>query len=105
MSPRGRNQSESTGDFSNPRRRRRCAGDVVNLRFNPTNDSVLSVFVAGSILPCNIPPISSGPLPTPTPVPVPAASGFMSCLLANGFTIQGMVELTPTDVLVTLVRC
>ncbi|NRD76723.1 hypothetical protein HPT25_04360 [Bacillus sp. BRMEA1] len=127
MAPKGKPRHDSTGSFSTSDfttsdylnlgltsgssssrgrgRRRYCAGDVVQLRFNPTNDAVLSVFVAGSILPCSIPVISPGPLPTPTPVPVPAATQFMSCLIANGFSIQSIVALTPTDVLVTLVRC
>ncbi|WP_169797586.1 hypothetical protein [Neobacillus fumarioli] len=99
---------ESRGNeiLTRARRRRRCAGDTVNLRFNPTNDAVNSVFVAGSILPCSLPPITpSGPLPTPTPMPTPAATSFISCLVANGFNIIDIVALTPTDVLVTLVRC
>jgi len=99
--------TETTGTTgtTGTRRRRGCAGDVVNLRFNPTNDAVLSVFVAGSILPCSLPPISPGPVPTPTPAPVPAATAFISCLVANGFNIVDIEVLTPTDVLVTLVRC
>jgi hypothetical protein len=97
--------STGTTGTTRTRRHRGCAGDVVNLRMNPTNDTVLSVFSAGSILPCSIPPISTGPLPTPTPAPVAAASGFISCLVANGFNIVDIVALTPTDVLVTLVRC
>lgn|GEM_PF-6675027 len=105
----GNNETETTGTetigTSGIYGRRRCAGDVVNLRFNPTNDAVHSVFVAGSILPCSIPPISPGPFPTPTPAPVAAATAFKSCLVANGFNIVDIVALTPTDVLVTLVRC
>jgi hypothetical protein len=95
---------ETTGTAGTGRRRG-CAGDVVHLRMNPTNDTVLSVFEAGSILPCSIPPITPGPLPTPTPPPVSAATAFISCLVANGFNIVDIVALTPTDVLFTLVRC
>ncbi|MGX6442317.1 hypothetical protein ACWM35_03635 [Neobacillus sp. K501] len=103
--------SSSTGngnttgtESTNPRRRRRHEGDIVNLRFNPTNDDLLSVFVGGSIFPCMIPPIFPGPFPTPTPSPVPDATAFMNCLLVNGFEIRYIEVLTPTDIFVTLVR-
>lgn len=103
--------SSSTGngnttgtESTNLGRRRRQGGGIVNLRFNPTNDALLSVFVSGSIFPCMIPPISPGPLPTPTPAPVAEATTFMSCLLANGYQITFMGVLTPTDVIATLVR-
>src|SRR5579875_1229978 len=95
---------EVNDPVSRSTRRRRCAGDTVNLRFNPTNDAVNSVFVAGSILPCSLPP-TTPPGSPPTPIPTPAATSFISCLEANGFTIIEIVPLTPTDVLVTLVRC
>lgn len=98
------NESTTGSESTSPRRRRRYEGGIVNLRFNPTNDALLSVFVNGSIFPCIIPPISPGPLPTPTPAPVPDATTFIGCLLANGYEIRYMGVLTPTDVIATLVR-
>lgn len=94
----------STGSTNSSRSRRRNGEGLVNLRFNPTNDAILSVFVAGSIFPCVMPPVSPGPLPTPTPAPVPEATAFIGCLLANDYEIRYMEVLTPTDVFVTLAR-
>lgn len=93
----------STASTNSSRGRRRNGEGLVNLRFNPTNDAILSLFVAGSIFPCVMPPVSPGPLPTPTPAPV-TATEFMHCLLANDFEIRYIEALTPTDVFVTLVR-
>jgi hypothetical protein len=109
--PKGKGRAETgantgnTGGNTGRRRRRRCDGDVVNLVFNPTTDAVTSVFVAGSIQPCSLPPITPTPPTTPAPAPTPAATAFISCLIANGFEIEDIVALSATSVLVTLVRC
>lgn len=94
----------NAGGNAGGRRRRRYDGGVVNLVFNPTTDAVTSLFVTGSIEPCCLPPITPTPPTTPAPAPTPVATAFISCLVDNGFQIEGIEGLSETSVLVTLVR-